>query len=90
MMVMNLTQPGDIIVTQDWGLAAIILAKKAKVIAPSGKIFDAATIDLLLEERDILAKHRRAGGRTKGPSKRSRDDDQRFENNLLKLFTETV
>ena len=90
MMVMNLARPGDIIVTQDWGLAAIILAKKAKVISPSGKIFDPSTIDLLLEEREILAKHRRSGGRTKGPSKRNQDDDQRFETNLIKLFTETV
>jgi uncharacterized protein len=89
MMVMNLTRSGDIIVTQDWGLAAIILGKNAKVISPSGKIFNTSTIDLLLEERNILAKHRRSGGRTKGPSKRGKDDDQKFERNLLKLLTPT-
>lgn len=87
-MVMNLCRPGDIIVTQDWGLAAIVLARTAKAISPSGKIFDPATIDLLLEERNILAKHRRSGGRTKGPSKRSKEDDQLFENNLKRLLAE--
>ena len=90
MMVMNLTRPGDIIVTQDWGLAAIILGKNAQAISPSGKIFNPNAIDLLLEEREILAEHRQSGGRTKGPSKRSHDDDQNFESNFRKLFTETV
>jgi uncharacterized protein len=85
--VSNLTRSGDIVVTQDWGLAAMVLAKNAKAISPTGKIFEAATIDLLLEERDILAKHRRSGGRTKGPSKRNKADDQNFETNLQKLFT---
>ncbi|HBF37571.1 MAG TPA: hypothetical protein DDW50_09650 [Firmicutes bacterium] len=89
-MVSNLTHSGDIIVTQDWGLAAIVLAKNAKAISPTGKIFESTTIDLLLEERDILAKHRRSGGRTKGPSKRNKNDDQNFENNLRKLITEII
>ncbi len=87
-MVSNLTKPGDIVVTQDWGLAAIVLAKNAKALSPTGRIFETATIDLLLEERNILAKYRRGGGRTKGPSKRSIQDDQNFEKNLLRLVTE--
>lgn len=88
-MVSNLTKPGDIIVTQDWGLAAIILAKNAKALSPTGRIFETSTIDLLLEERNILAKYRRGGGRTKGPSKRSIQDDQNFETNLRRLVTQT-
>jgi Uncharacterized protein conserved in bacteria len=89
-MVSNLTRPGDIVVTQDWGLAAIVLGKNAKAISPGGKIFHSATIDLLLEERNILAMHRRSGGKTKGPPKRSKDDDQRFEANFKKLLTENT
>ncbi len=88
-MVSNLTKPGDIVVTQDWGLAAIVLAKNAKALSPTGRIFETSTIDLLLEERNILAKYRRSGGRTKGPSKRSIQDDQNFEKNLRRLVTET-
>jgi uncharacterized protein YaiI (UPF0178 family) len=89
-MVMNLSRPGDIIVTQDWGLAAIVLAKNTKAISPSGKVFQPQTIDLLLEERDALAKYRRSGGRTKGPSKRTPGDDRQFETNLRRLLTEAV
>lgn len=84
--VVNLAQPGDIVITQDWGLAALILAKKAHAISPRGRIFSPEQIDLLLEERNLLAKYRSSGGRMKGPSKRSRDDDRLFETNLLKLL----
>mgnify|MGYP000884849588 CR=1 FL=1 len=86
--VANLTQPGDIVITQDWGLAALILGKKARPISPRGRIFTAEQIDLLLEERNLLAKYRNSGGRTKGPAKHSKDDDRLFESNLIKLLQE--
>jgi len=86
--VANLTQPGDIVITQDWGLAALALGKKARAISPRGRIYLAEQIDLLLEERNLLAKYRNSGGRTKGPSKHSKDDDRLFEANLLKLLQE--
>ncbi len=86
MAIINHSQPGDIVVTQDWGLAAILLARNVKVISPIGKIYHSETIDLLLEERNMLAKYRRGGGRTKGPAKRSQDDDQRFRGNFVKLL----
>ncbi|HHT72823.1 MAG TPA: DUF188 domain-containing protein [Firmicutes bacterium] len=84
--VINNTSPGDIVVTQDWGLAALALGKGAQAIAPSGRIFTDASIDFLLEERFLKAQYRRAGGRTKGPTPRSRDDDQRFEASLIELL----
>ncbi len=84
--VANLTQTGDIVITQDWGLAALILGKKARAISPRGRIYTADQIDLLLEERNLLARYRNAGGRTKGPSKQGKDDFRLFEANLLKLI----
>lgn len=84
--VANLTKPGDIVITQDWGLAALILGKKAHAISPRGRIYSSEQIDLLLEERNLLAKYRNSGGRTKGPSKHSKDNDRLFESNLLKLL----
>lgn len=84
--VANITEPGDIVVTQDWGLASLILAKKAFVISPGGRIFDNSNIDFLLEEREIKAKFRRSGGRTKGPSKRTEADDNKFIKNFNELF----
>lgn len=84
--VANITEPGDIVVTQDWGLASLILAKNAFVISPRGRIFDNSSIDFLLEKREIKARFRRGGGRTKGPSKRSEADDNKFIRNFEALY----
>ncbi len=82
----NLTEPGDIVVTQDWGLAAIALGKGARSLSPSGREFRSEKIDFLLEERDVKARFRRSGGRTKGPKKRTPEDDRRFEACLEKIL----
>ncbi len=84
--VINNTARGDIVVTQDWGLAALILGKGASALSPSGRIYSNQAIDFLLEERSLKAKHRRGGGRTKGPSARTGEDDQRFEKSLVMLL----
>lgn len=86
----NLTNANDIVVTQDWGLAAIILGKRAFCLSPGGKEFREETIDFLLEEREAKAKVRRGGGRTKGPSKRTGDDDRRFAAALERLLCSQV
>ena len=88
--VMNLTEPGDIIITQDFGLAAMVLGKNAKSLGPSGKEYRPETIDVLLEERELKAKFRRSGGRTKGPSKRTNEDDELFEKTLVRLLEESL
>jgi len=80
--VMNLTEPGDIVITQDWGLAAMVLGKGAQCLSPVGREYNLATMDFLLEEREVKAKLRRAGGKTRGPKKRSIEDDKRFEQSL--------
>ncbi len=92
MKVINLTESGDIVVTQDWGLASMVLAKKAYCISPTGIEYRPEKMDFMLEEREIKAKFRRGGGRTKGPSKRTLQDDARFadglERMLNKIFAE--
>jgi uncharacterized protein YaiI (UPF0178 family) len=85
--VMNLTSPGDIVVTQDWGLAAMVLGKGAKALGVTGKEYAADTIEFLLEERELKARLRRGGGRTKGPKKRTALDDERFEKTLRRLLS---
>jgi len=84
--VANLAGPGDIVVTQDWGLAAVVLGRGARALSPSGRIFSAETIDFLLEERDIKARYRRAGGRTPGPARRTPADRRRFVSSLRRLL----
>jgi len=87
--VMNLAQGGDVAVTQDWGLAAMLLGKGVSCINPDGREFTTNSIEFLLEEREAKAKFRRGGGRTKGPKKRRLEDDQQFEACLLDILSRT-
>lgn len=84
--VINQVNREDLVVTQDWGLAALVLAKGGKAIAPSGRIYQDKDIDFLLEERSIKAKIRRSGTRTKGPKARRRQDDDKFHQSLLRIL----
>lgn len=88
--VLNLAKPNDVIITQDWGLAAMILGKKAYCISPAGRQFRDENIDFLLEERDMKAKLRRQGGRTKGPNKRTMQEDIRFQECLVSVLEEGI
>ncbi|WP_027937691.1 YaiI/YqxD family protein [Anaeroarcus burkinensis] len=84
--IVNLTEANDLVITQDWGLAALALAKKACCVSPSGSEYRSEKMDFLLEEREIKAKVRRGGGRTKGPRKRQAEDDARFAASLERLL----
>jgi Uncharacterized protein conserved in bacteria len=76
----------DIIVTQDYGVAAMALGKGSFAIHPSGKIYTNDNIDIMLMERDIAKRSRRAGERIKGHArKRTTEDDDRFRTSLLRL-----
>jgi len=88
--VLNLTEARDIVITQDWGLAAMVLGKKARCISPTGRKFSNENIDFLLEERDMKAKLRRSGGRTKGPTKRTIQEDIYFYESLEGLLGEGI
>lgn len=86
--VMNLAHTGDVAVTQDWGLAAMLLGKGVRCLSPVGREFDPKSIEFLLEEREAKAKFRRGGGRTKGPKKRISKDDQTFVTCLHKILNQ--
>lgn len=86
--VANRVRRGDIVVTQDWGLAALVLAKGAACLSPNGFTYSPDRIDFLLDERHVKAKHRRAGGRTRGPQARTAKDDEQFEKALRRLLDE--
>ena len=77
--LMGLLRREDIVVTQDYGLAAMVIGKGAKAINQNGLVFTDANMDNLLMERHIGQKIRRSGGRTKGPPKRTKEDDAQFE-----------
>ncbi len=88
--VMNLTDKGDIVVTQDWGLAAMIVGKQARCLSPNGREYRPEKIDFLLEERAMKAKYRRSGGRTRGPRKRTAKNDIDFLRVLEEMINDSV
>jgi len=88
--LMGMLTAGDIVVTQDYGLAAMVLGKGAKAINQNGFIFSNENIDRLLLERHIGQKTRKSGGRTKGPAKRAKEDDVRFEAVFDRLLSEMI
>lgn len=87
LMLVNLVHRNDIVVTQDYGLAALCLARGARPLDQNGRIYDESNIDSLLGMRHISQKIRRAGGRTKGPPKRTKEQDEWFEQSLEKLLS---
>ena len=77
-VLVNRVQAGDLVVTQDYGLAAMCLARGADALRQDGVFYTNANMDGLLESRHFSQKIRRAGGRTKGPKKRTAQDDQAY------------
>ncbi len=86
--ITNLCNPGDLVVTQDWGLAAMVIGKGAICLDLSGGKYEQENMSLLLEMREIKARYRRSGGKTKGPSKRTLKDDRKFETFLEQVLQE--
>ena len=88
--LVNRVSSGDIVVTQDYGLASMCLAKKATVLHQDGWAYTEDNIGALLFQRSESRKYRASGGRIKGPSKRTREQDRNFEQALSRLLQQVV
>lgn len=86
--LVNLLHPGDVAVTQDYGLAAMCLAKRAVPVSQDGMIYSDQNIDALLLARHTAQKIRRGGGRLRGSAKRTAEQDAAFERTLERLLSE--
>lgn len=86
--LLNLCRKGDVVVTQDFGVAAMILGKGAYGIHQSGKWYTNENIDQLLMERHLAKKARMGKGKhhLKGPAKRTEEDDERFRESFVRLI----
>lgn len=86
--LISICHRGDIVVTQDYGVAAMALGKGAFAIHQSGKWYTNENINQMLMERHLNKKARRASSRNhiKGPRKRTEEDDQRFAESFEKLL----
>ena len=85
--LVNLAQAGEIVVTQDYGLAAMCLAKRAVPINQNGQRYTAANIDALLLSRHTARVIRSTGKYPKGPAKRKEAQNRAFEAALTKLLS---
>lgn len=88
--LVNRISPGDIVVTQDYGLASMSLARSALVLHQDGWQYTCHNIDALLFSRHESRKLRAAGRRMKGPRKRTKEQDAAFEAALKNLLQTAV
>lgn len=88
MAIINRTVRGDVVVTQDWGLAALVLGKGAHALSPWGHRFRDDEMDGRLAQRAMNARLRRGGVRLPGPKRRTADDDRAFTDALERLLEE--
>lgn len=90
--LISICHRGDIVVTQDYGVAAMALGKGAFAIHQSGKWYTNDNIDQMLMERHLNKKARRVSSRNhiKGPRKRTEEDDQRFAESFEKLLRKAI
>ncbi len=86
--LVNLVKPGDIVVTQDYGLGAMCLARGVRILNQDGMEYTADNIDALLMARHTAKKIRNSGGRLKGPSKRTAEQDKSFVEALIAILRE--
>ena len=84
--ILNNIEKGDIVITQDYGLASLVLSRNSYAINQSGMVYTNENIDELLYSRYISKKMRNSGARIKGPKKRDKSQDIIFKENLEKLI----
>ena len=79
---------GDIVVSQDYGVAAMALGKGAYAIHQSGRWYTDDNMDQMLMERHLNKKARRSSHKKhiKGPKKRTKEDDERFAQSFEKMI----
>jgi uncharacterized protein YaiI (UPF0178 family) len=86
--LISLCHRGDIVVSQDYGVAAMALGKAAYAIHQSGRWYTDENIDRMLMERHLNKKARRSSHKNhiKGPKKRTEEDDERFAQSFEKMI----
>ena len=84
--LINMISPGDLVITQDYGLASMVLARRGYAINQNGRFYTDDNILALLSERYEAGKQRRAGKHFKGAPKRTPQQDKAFVLSLTDFF----
>ena len=88
--LVNMLSKGDVAVSQDYALAAMGLSRGARIVSQNGLEYTDKNIDSLLMQRFVAKKVRNAGGRLKGPGKRTKEQTEAFVKTLRRILEETV
>lgn len=88
--LVNRCRREDIVITQDYALAAMVLARGAAALHPSGMIYTDENITGLLSMRHVTRKARRAGEHLRGPKARTKEMDAAFERAFAALLESAV
>lgn len=86
MKIVNIAEKGDVVITQDFGVAAMALSKSVYAINQNGMEFTSENIDRLLFERHLSAKVRHSGGKHKNAKKRTKTENIIFEESFKALL----
>lgn len=76
--IIQLVKNGDLVVTQDYGLASLLLGKNCRIIHHLGFEYTNDNIDQMLQSRYLSAQARKSGQKTKGPAPLKEKDRQAF------------
>ena len=90
MCLANKVEKNDIVITQDYGLAVLALAKKGYVVHPKGMVYTEQNIDYMLQTRHQNAKKMKQKKHLKGPKKRTKEDEERLLENVEKRIQECL
>ena len=88
--LVNRVNVGDLVITQDYGLASMCLAKCARVLHQDGWEYTEYNIGALLFQRSESRKYRASGGRIKGPAKRKPEQDKAFAEAIKRILQQSV
>lgn len=85
--IANHISAGDVVITQDYGLAALALGKRCRALSNRGQEYENSTMDFMLESRHAKAVERRRGHYSKGPKAITAEEKNLFQHKLTKLLT---
>jgi uncharacterized protein YaiI (UPF0178 family) len=80
-------RPGDLVITADIPLAALVIARGARALDPRGELYTEDNVQERLAVRNLMQQLRAGGDLIAGPAPFSQNDRQRFANHLDHFLT---
>ena len=85
--IVQQVEPGDLVITADIPLAALVIARGAQALDPRGELYTEDNVQERLAVRNLMQGLRAGGDLIAGPAPFSQSDRQRFANHLDHFLT---